>query len=324
MPLWIKWKRFVPIPIALCGIFAAFVVYASLFGAPERNAELERFIIPIGQKRSVTIEKLAAGGFVKHARAFGLLAPNILEPGGYKISKAMNARQISKVFAASPYMKWVVIPEGYRKEEIAAALVRALGWSASDKDKWLNTYTAMDADHIEGVYFPETYLISKDEVPLDVAKRLRSKFEEKFATYAKEAVARNIKWTTLLKIASIVQREAAGKSDMSIVAAVIWNRLDVKMRLNVDATLQYAKGNEDIGWWPPVDVDDKLLDSPFNSYRYDGLPPTPIANPGLDAIDAALHPAKTNCLYYLHDSDGKIYCARSYAEHQFNIEKYLK
>ena len=110
---------------------------------------------------------------------------------------------------------------------------------------------------------------------------------------------------------------------MPIIAGIIWNRLDQKMKLDIDATLQYIKGKAP-DWWGKVSADDKNIDSPFNTYKYAGLPPRPIANPGLDAINAVLHPAQTDCIYYLHDSGGQIHCAKTYDEHKLNIDKYLR
>jgi UPF0755 protein len=133
-----------------------------------------------------------------------------------------------------------------------------------------------------------------------------------------------VKWTTAIKIASLVQREAAGESDMPLIAGIIWNRLLQGMPLAIDATIQYAKGGTDDDYWTPLVKGDTKMDSLYNTYLHKGLPPTPIANPGLPAILAVLNPAKTDCLYYLHDSSGTIHCAATYAEHQKNIEKYLK
>lgn len=95
------------------------------------------------------------------------------------------------------------------------------------------------------------------------------------------------------------------------------------MRLDIDATLQYIKGNSEDGWWARVYADDKYLDSPYNTYRTKGLPPGPIANPGLPAIKAALNPTATPCIFYLHDTNREIHCSVTYEEHKENIKKYL-
>ncbi|OHB14780.1 MAG: hypothetical protein A2431_00390 [Candidatus Zambryskibacteria bacterium RIFOXYC1_FULL_39_10] len=317
------WAAITGFVIAVLAVFT----YLIFFQSARSGMETERFVVPINSDQSIA-STLEEQDFIKTSIGFSianlLRGVGTVESGGYKISKSMTAWQIAGVLAKEPYMKWVVIPEGLRKEEIAGLLTQTLGWSDEEKNKWINTYTVMDFDHTEGVYFPDTYLIPVDEAPLDVAKRLRAKFEEKFAPYAKETVTENIKWTTLLKVASIVQREANGKEDMPLVSGIIWNRLLKNMKLEVDATLQYARGDTKDGWWAPITIAEKQIDSPYNTYKNTGLPPHPISNPGLSAIEAALHPTKTTCLYYLHDSSGEIHCSENYEGHKDNIEKYLK
>jgi UPF0755 protein len=94
------------------------------------------------------------------------------------------------------------------------------------------------------------------------------------------------------------------------------------MNLDIDATLQYAKGNAETGWWPQVHPRDKKINSPYNTYTHKGLPPGPISNPGLAAIEAAYNPQKTNCIFYLHDKNRKIHCSETYAEHKNFIDIY--
>ncbi len=275
------------------------------------------------------VANLKEQGFIKNTWAFDFAlkwksGSRAIAAGGYRISKSMNAWQIADALLQEPYMKWVVITEGLRKEEIADILAEALGWSEAETKEWITVDTIKQSDYFEGVYFPDTYLIPKDEPAAQVVGRLQAKFQEKFAPYAQEALKQNIKWTTLLKIASIVQREAAGKDDMPLVAGILWNRILKGMKLEADSTLQYARGKTDGGWWAPITVADKKTDSPYNTYLHKGLPPHPISNPGLDAIEAALYPAKTDCLYYLHDSSKIIHCVKTYEEHLKNIETYLR
>lgn len=251
----------------------------------------------------------------------------------------------------------VTIPEGLRKEQYADLIGDKLNWNKQTKAEWIKTATAMTFDSVEGVYFPDTYLIPKDETPLMVAKRLKNNFEEKFAPFAEEALKQNIQWTTLLTIASLIQREAAGDGDMALISGIIWNRLDANMNLDIDATLQYARDTRDnypndpcsnpaselskqglcrendfiisrapyegeAGWWKPIKPEDKQISSPYNTYLFKGLPPRPIANPGLLAIKAVLYPEKTKCLYYIHDKSGQIHCAETLSGHKENLEKY--
>ena len=161
------------------------------------------------------------------------------------------------------------------------------------------------------------------ETPSETGDRLIADFNQAFAPYLLEFNAQNIKWTTGLTFASIIQREAANDSDMPLIAGILWNRLNAGMPLDVDATVQYARGDTGSGWWAPITVADESIVSPFNTYLNKGLPPHPISNPGLPAIDAVLHPATTDCLYYLHDDQGVIHCAATYAEQEANVQTYL-
>lgn len=312
-------------------IAGSLIAYNSLFSAPQKTAEMELFTTPVSTVDTANaVKRLKDGGFIRNSWAFNFALSSTgkdIEPGGYRLSKSMSAWEVAETLTSTPYMKWVVIPEGLRKEEIGERLAKVLGWDEKQLHDWTYTYTAMDYDHLEGVYFPDTYLIPVDESGLDVANRLRRRFDEQFAPYMTKFLKQNVKWTTALKIASIVQREAAGKEDMPLIAGILWNRLLKNMKLEVDATVQYARDDKDnltTGFWKPITPEDKEIDSKYNTYKYVGLPPFPIANPGLDAIDAVLNSAETDCLYYLHDSNRQIHCAVTYQEHLANIEKYLK
>jgi UPF0755 protein len=289
----------------------------------------ERFVVPLSSTTTdQVIDSLYDQGFIMNKTIFSLTfistGRGAIVPGAYKLSKDMNSRQLSSILRKAPYMKWIVIPPGIRKEEIAELLAKALDWSITTKNKWVSLYTATKYDYIEGTYFPDTYLVPVAEAPLDIANRLTAHFNEKFSDYLTEFNAQNIKWTTGLTFASILQREAANVDDMPLIAGILWNRLHEGMPLQVDSTLQYVRGNKGAGWWAPITVADKQTDSPYNTYKNKGLPPHPIANPGIAAIIATLNPTETKCLYYLHDKDRMIHCAVTYEEHQANIEKYLK
>ncbi len=279
--------------------------------------------------------KLKDQNLIKQSGAFSLLFSKFFKDkeilaGGYRLDKNMNAWQLLQKITSSPDLVWVSVPEGWRKEQIGEALAQALGWSKEEENKWNNIYTTSKPEYVEGVYFPDTYLIPKDESGREIAQRFINRFNEKFAPYLDEFTRKNIRWTTGLKIASLIQREAGGSEDMPIISGVIWNRLDKGMRLEIDATMQYTRGKSDpstgsgqAGWWGQVDLAEKKTNSAFNTYLYKGLPPRPICNPGLEAIKAALNPAETDCLFYLHDADGQIHCAKTYQEHKENISNYL-
>lgn len=287
----------------------------------------DRFIVPLNTTFDEIVQNLLDQKYIKNKNTFTTIFSKLkgeIVPGAYKINVGMTPEKISTTLHGKPYMKWIVLPPGLRKEEVADILAANLGWTKLQKNKWITSYTKMKYDYIEGVYFPDTYLIPVNETPLAVANRLTAKFNEKFAPYLPLFKNKNILWTKGLTLASIVQREAANDADMPLIAGILLNRLNQKIPLSVDATLQYVRGNKGKGWWAPIAVADKKTNSAYNTYRRVGLPPHPISNPGISAIEAVLNPTKTDCLYYLHDKDHVTHCSLTYAEHQTSILKYLK
>jgi len=316
------------IGLAVAVMAVLFVTNRLLFSAPQSQEEQKVFIVNRNQTDPQTLDKLKTQGLIKNKTAFRIvlfLKHSEIESGGYNVSKNMSAWQIVNKLGSAPDMKWVVIPEGLRKEQIGEKLTETFNWSDEELDKWNTEYTKMRIDYIEGTYFPDTYLIPVSEKGFDMANRMTRRFDEQFAPYVGQFSQQNIKWTTGLKLASIVQREAGGRDDMPIIAGILWNRLNQDMNLEIDATVQYARGKTDTGWWAPIKASDITnIDSPYNTYKYKGLPPFPIGNPGLDAIEAVLNPTGTDCLYYLHDSDRQIHYAKMFEEHKANVEQYLK
>ncbi len=313
---------------SLCIIIISTMIYFFLFS--KNHEEESVFVVGRNQTESEIIAKLYAQNLIKNKTIFSAALflrgkHDKIEPGGYYMSQTMTSWQIIDKVTSSPDMKWVIVREGLRKEQIGELLAETFGWNTEDVEKWNTIYTKMDIDHVEGTYFPDTYLIPIDEDGLAIAKRMTRRFNEQFEPYITQFAEQNIKWTTGLTLASIIQREAAGKEDMSLIAGILWNRLEKDMKLEIDATVQYARGKTEEGWWTLISSEDiQTIDSPYNTYMYNGLPPHPIANPGIDAIDAVLHPTQTNCLYYLHDSNRQIHCAETYEGHKENIEKYLR
>ena len=223
---------------------------------------------------------------------------------------------------ANPSIRIIKVQEGLRKEQIAQIMGDVLGWDEAEKDKFINIHLALNSPDLEGHYFPKTYMILKDEDPSGVTSMMFHEFSKETSAVNKPKTKQVINQETFVKIASIIQREAASKNDMRLISGIIWNRLFDGMRLQIDATLQYAKGTDENGWWTKVTPADKKIDSPYNTYKYNSLPPTAIANPGLAAIYAAYNPQKTSCLFYLHDKKQRIHCATTYSEHLKNIDKY--
>lgn len=312
------------------GIFILlFAVGLFLMRPADSKAEEELFVISRTNQLE-TAKRLQESGYIRSSLLLAIARLTTfrfgeIEPGGYRLSRSMDARKLITILTSEPQLKWITFPEGLRKEEVGEKLAKELHWTDEELEKWNTTYTAMEYDYREGVYFPDTYLIPVDENGLDTAKRMIIRFNERFEGYPEKFAEKDILWTTGLKVASIIQREAAGKEDMALISAVIWNRLLNNHSLEIDATVQYARGNTGSGWWAPIKASEiRTIDSPYNTYKNKGLPPTPISNPGIDAIEAALNPQDSDCFYYLHDKDRQIHCAKTFEEHKANIETYLR
>lgn len=223
---------------------------------------------------------------------------------------------------ANPSMRIVKIKPGMRQEEVVETIGTKLGWTQEEKTQFQNAHIAFGKTSLEGYYFPKSYVIHKDEDPIQVTQTILDEFQKQTKNIKKSKTTSIVNEDTALKIASLIEREAAGKHDMKLISGIIWNRIFAGMRLQIDATLQYAKGNEEDGWWQIVEPEDKKIDSAYNTYKYNTLPPTPIASPSLAAIEAAYNPQKTSCMYYIHDKRRRIHCAATYEEHKKNIDKY--
>ncbi|MDQ3075511.1 MAG: endolytic transglycosylase MltG [bacterium] len=242
----------------------------------------------------------------------------------YKLDPALLAKLSFYIDLANPSVKIVRIQEGWRKEQIGEELAEKIGWDETEKSTFINAHIALNTQDLEGRYFPKTYLLDKDIDPETASEIMLEEFEKQTDKIKIPASKQIINEDTALKIASLIQREAAGKHDMRLISGIIWNRIFSGMKLQIDATLQYAKGSEEDGWWRRVNSVDKKIESEYNTYLYEGLPPGAIANPGLEAIKAAYNPEETKCMFYLHDRNRKIHCAVTYEEHKQNIATYLQ
>lgn len=313
----------------LIGVLALGTLLLRSCGSDSTEAEPRIFTVGRAAQTQDIREKLLEQEYVPHGWLFSLSmflhgGYGAVEPGGYRLSANMSAWEMASVLTGEPQLVWVTIPEGLRKEQIADRLAEAFGWDEEGRQAFMHPGIAFPYGLSDGFYFPDTYLIPPDEAPALVAKRFINRFTDTFAPYVEKFRAANIKYDTAIILASLVQREAAGTHDMPLIAGVLWNRLLIKMPLQVDATLQYGRGDDGKGYWAPIDISEKKRDSPFNTYLYKGLPPSAIANPGVAAWNAVLAPEETECLYYLHAPDRSIHCSETYEGHLENIETYLR
>ncbi len=214
-----------------------------------------------------------------------------------------------------------------RIEEIADKIASTIAWTEADKQEFIDSAPKDDEGTMEGFFMPGSYWINVDAKGKEVADQGMAEFNKQVSTKVLgdkkiKSGTQKINLETAVRIASIIQREAAGPKDMNLISGVIWNRLFKGMTLGMDATLQYAKGSSE-DWWPKVVSADKKIDSPYNTYSNLGLPPTAISNISIDALKAAYAPQKTDCMFYLHDKNRKIHCSKTYEQHKNNIQTYL-
>jgi UPF0755 protein len=175
------------------------------------------------------------------------------------------------------------------------------------------------AQPYEGYLFPDTYHFFASADTDDLISAMRENFEVKFASqYSTLTSPRTL--ADIVIMASLLEREANTEEDRRMIAGILWKRIEIDMPLQVDVVFGYILEK---GAYAPT-FDDLKIDSPYNTYLYRGLPPTPINNPGLAALHAAVNPTLSPYLFYLTGNDGTMRYARTFAEHKQNREKYLK
>jgi len=224
---------------------------------------------------------------------------------------------------ASPVSRILVIESGERREQVVDNFGDILRWDTTERKLFLDRVASSTPELSEGKFYPARYVVSKDATPEDVASMVIDRFETDILSRYTDAIADVVPIENALVIASLLEREAYDFDDMRHIAGVIWNRLFIGMNLQIDATLQYAKGSQPTGpWWPQVRPNDKYIESLFNTYQNEGLPPAPIANPSAEAILATLNPKDTDCIFYFHDKNGGFHCTPTYEDHVALLKKY--
>lgn len=209
----------------------------------------------------------------------------------------------------------VVIPEGLNSFEIADILSSKL--VSFDKRAFLDS---VKKQNLEGYLFPDTYLFLSDIEEIDIIKIMNDNFNNKIKILDEDIKKFGKSLSDVVKMASIIEGEARISETRRVVSGILWNRISIKMALQVDSSFKYINGKTT----STLSLDDLKIDSPYNSYTNRGLPPTPISNPGIGSIRDTIMPAKTLYLYFLTDSEGIMHYAVTHDEHVRNKEKYLK
>ena len=300
-----------------------------------------RVTIPKGATANEISSILKGQGLIRSSYAFVFTCRmsgtgGKLRPGVYELRRTMPLPEIIKNLVRGESLEsWVTFQEGWTARQMADVLE---GKQIASGDSFVQLainggyefpeYSFVSGDNLEGYLFPDTYLIAKGTGAHAIVEKMLQTFETKVVAPNKDRIRRVIQGrlgldasgfedglARILTMASMVEREARIPKDRALVAAVLWNRLKKGMRLEVDATVTYKPG-ESRANKAKVYYSDLRSDSPYNTYRHGGLPPAPICNPGLAAINAVLEPAQVSYLYYVARPDGSHVFSNTFQEHE--------
>src|SRR3972149_2160475 len=284
-------------------VLAGFSGYFFL-SAPKDFPSGETIVIEKGTGLAEISGKLKKEGLVKNKYAFALYARVLKKPKKIKYGKFLFNEPVSIFSLLSRFTKGefgfkpvkVTVAEGLTVKKIAELLG---DFENFDKKEFLEKTRKM-----EGYLFPDTYLFLPFAETEQIIGTMTDNFKKKAGDVGKDIVI----------MASLIEKEVPNSDDPKIVSGILWKRLKLGMALQVDAVFPYITGSR------KVLLDDLKIDSLYNTYLYKGLPPGPISNPGLDAIEAARNPKESPYLYYLSGQDGKTHFAKTFAEHLKNKE----
>jgi UPF0755 protein len=312
-------KTILPI-IIIIGIAIFFWWQYATSPVNKSDTHKEIFVVAKGAGVKSIAKTLKEQKLIKDETAFYLLVKklgieNKIQAGSFRLSPSQTAEQIAQSLTKGSLDVWVTIPEGKRAEEIADLLEKNV---PSYNTQWREQLLSN-----EGYLFPDTYLFAQDATIEQIIETMRNNFNQKYKQLSNTQTNRT--QSELVTIASLIEREGKHDVDRPLIASVIYNRLDNGMPLQIDATVQYVLGYQpsEQSWWKRhLSLDDLTVSSAYNTYKNIGLPPSPIANPGIQSLKAAMNPANTDYLFYITDKNGINRYGKTNAEHERNIEKY--
>ena len=285
----------------------------------------QKFVLlrPGSTTRKIASE-LKQAGIIRNERAFvlwhALHRKRSLKAGEYLFEKTATIEEIHNRLARGDiYVHTVVIPEGYTMFDIADAVAQAGLGSRDEFLKLAQTETdliqdlAPEAKSLEGYLFPDTYEFTRTQTMHDIVAAMVHSFRQ-----VASSMGLNTDVHQTVIMASIVEKETAGADERPMVASVYYNRLTKRMALDADPSVIYAERLAGT-YQGALHHADMAVNSPYNTYRYPGLPPGPIANPGKRSLEAAMHPGISDYLYFVSDGNGHHRFARSLEEHNRNV-----
>jgi len=308
-------------------LVAAFVAYGLLLPAGPHSQQLVQ-LKPGSSARRIAAD-LKQAGVIRSEYAFLLWryvhGNKSLKAGEYAFDHPATAAEVyDRIARGDIYFHTVVVPEGFNMFDIAGAVEAAGLGSRDDFLEVARTQTALVKDldpkapSLEGYFFPDTYHFTRTQSLHDIAAAMVHRFRQ-----TSHDLGLNGDIHSVVTMASIVEKETAVADERPVVAGVFENRLARKMALKTDPTVIYAALLND-RYRGTIYQSDLQFDSPYNTYRTVGLPPGPICNPGKAALLAAMHPVKTDYLYFVSDNQGHHRFARTEQEHAMNVAAYRR
>lgn len=305
------------------GVIIAIIVLGIGFSVTAPKLFINDTLVTIPEK--VTTRQagmiLAENNIIRSKSLFELLVKMNPEnksviAGEFVFDKKMNLLQVVQKITNGVFGKAqvkITIPEGSTNQEIARIIQKAIPEFNSDE---FIAKTKLK----EGYLFPETYFVFRTITPDSIITRLEKEYQERKSEFQPVLDSQSRNESQIITMASLLEKEAFTADEAKIISGILWKRFDQGMPLQVDAPFLYILGKTS----SQLTKTDLQKDGPYNTYTRKGLPVGPIGNPGIDMIFAALKPQKTDFWYYLHDTHGKVYFAKTYQEHLQNKQKYLK
>lgn len=306
---------------AIALVSVLFVFYNEKVKAPGNFPVGSMYTIETGSGLTYLALDLKKSNLIQSAfwfKVFSVLSGGTrgVQAGDYVFNKEENVISLAELIAKGKFGLApirITIPEGLNSREIDKLLSAKFSKVSATRFMTL-------ASSSEGYLFPDTYFFLPNVTVAEVIKKMTTTFDLKIKTLDKEIANFNRPLADIVKVASILELEARTTETRRMVADILWRRLALGMPLQVDASFKYINGKTT----KTLALDDLKFDSPYNSYLYKGLPPTPISNPGIDSLKAAVTPTPNPYLYFLTDDNGKMHYAKTFAEHLQNKENYLK
>jgi UPF0755 protein len=317
--------------LAGAGALAAAAGAAFLTTPPALPPGGARLLVRQGEDLRPIAQRLERIGVVRSGLVFRLWAratglDRSIQPGEYRFTEPRAVGEVVKALAAGGIRHEVTIPEGLTVREVAALLAaRGLGPEASFTclagDPEFLLEAGIPGAQLEGYLFPDTYRLSPAMSPAEILALMVRRFHERFdAGRHRRAAARGMSVDAIVTLASLVEKETGVAAERPLVAAVFHNRLRRGMRLQSDPTVIYALP----AFGGALTRADLAYPSPYNTYLIPGLPPGPIANPGLAAIEAALEPADAAYLYFVSRNDGSHEFSVTLRDHNRAVDRYQR